>query len=458
MKTLKYLFIVLILFSCKKENDDTIINDNDNPTGEVTDTVFNISGTIKFENGIVADSSQIFLNEEFVTYSGENGEFIIYDLSPGTYSMKISNNFNINRFTTIEKDITIVDADVEDIYLLPTPVEMLPPNFILSTSLELAWSKYSGEGFREYHVYVHYNSGLTQETGTLLYVFTNANDTTLLIEKGDFWWGGSTITPGDTYYFRVFVMNEYGVESGSNVLEVTMKLWDNEDDFTNSYIITLESSFAAQGNLRGIAWDGEYYWMLFVESVGGYYDPNIVTIAKYDYAQGTILEEFVFDDSIIHPSGITWDGTNVWVAYDDHIRMLDIDNGVFVKSYYLSYGIRDIAYNNGNIAVLEYYNDVQLISPDNGSITATFITPLEHVGWNADAGIAYRDSEMWIINKSHFQICIVDDDGNHIGISDVDFLLNGGNNSPMQMCFVNDKLAIRYESQVRLYTITPANP
>ncbi len=456
MKILKYILIVLVLFSCKKENE--LPSNNENPPDEIEDTVFNISGTIVFDNGEIADSSQVFLDGEFTTNTDENGEFTIYDLSPATYTMKIKNDFGFNRFIEIEKDITIDNADIEDTFLLPLPVELHPPASVFSTSIGLIWSSYSGSGFREYHIYVHYNSALTQETGTLLHIITDANDTTLTVNKGDFWWGGSTITPGDTYYFRVFVMNEYGVESGSNILEVTTKLWDNEDEFTSNYIINLESSFASQGNLTGITWDGNYYWMLFVESVGGYYDPNIVTIAKYDYTQGTILDEFIFDDSNLHPKGIAWDGTYIWVGYGDHLKSLDIDNGIFDKTYYLGEVAVDLAYNDGNLAILDTWNEINLLNPVNGTINATFTSPFVDIGYSGEAGIAYRDTEMWIINRFHYQICIVDDNGNHIGIADVDFLLNGGNFSRMPMCFVNDKLAIVLNSQVRLYTITSANP
>lgn len=48
-------------------------------------------------------------------------------------------------------------------------------------------------------------------------------------------------------------MNQYGIESGSNIIEMSTTLWDNELGFTNNYLLELDNSFAAQGNLTGIA-------------------------------------------------------------------------------------------------------------------------------------------------------------------------------------------------------------
>lgn len=434
--------MITIFFSCQKEDENLM---------------FTIKGTVKFENGVVADNSQVFLDDEFTTTTDIEGKFIINNLSSGSYELKVRNEATTSGFTEIEESINIGKGDIEELMLLPLPVELHAPSLVTSTSIDLNWSRYSGSGFREYHIYIHDKSALNEETGTLLHISTDANDTTLSVNAGDFWWAGYTLSPDQTYFFRVFVMNEYGIESGSNILQVKTALWDNENEFTSNYNLELENSFAAQGNLTGIAWDGNYYWMLYVESVGGYYDNNIVTIAKYDFAEGITLDTIIFNDSNLYPMGMTWDGSNIWIAYADHIKSVDIEKEVFDKTYFIGEGAADLAFNNGHIAILDNWNVVNVLNPINGSIITNFTTPFVNIGYSGEMGIAYRDNEMWIINNWHHQICIVDDKGKHIGIAEVDFLQSGfnSNNHKAPMCFVNDKLVIALDSQVRTYTITP---
>ena len=146
--------------------------------------------------------------------------------------------------------------------LLPVPVKLLEPESVSSTSIKLNWNRCNADDFREYKIYIHHTNALDESSGTLLHIATDVNDTTLSIKEGDFWWAGTTLTPNSTYYFRVFVMNSHGRMSGSNILDVTTTLWDHAADFTSNYNLELDLSFAAQGNLRGIAWDGDYFWML----------------------------------------------------------------------------------------------------------------------------------------------------------------------------------------------------
>jgi hypothetical protein len=101
-----------------------------------------------------------------------------------------------------------------DELLLTIPVNLLEPADITSHSIKLIWNRCMASDFREYKIYIQYSSALDENTGTLLHVITGKNDTVHNVNKGDFWWGGSTLTPNTTYYFRVFVMNSYGRMSG----------------------------------------------------------------------------------------------------------------------------------------------------------------------------------------------------------------------------------------------------
>ena len=69
--------------------------------------------------------------------------------------------------------------------------------------------------------------------------------------------------------------------------------------------------------------------------------------------------------------------------------------------------------------------------------------------------MAARENEIWIINNWHREIAIVDHTGKHIGVADVDFLQDGftTNDHRIPMCFMDDKLVIALDSQVRIYSL-----
>jgi len=439
MKNFLFFLFFVLLFSCNKDDK------------------FELRGRIKFDNGIIAKNSQVYIDGVLKTTTNSDGNFIISDLSSGKYKLNVNNTDSLESFSEVEMDIELKNKDLDlESLLLPVPVK-IETTEISSNSIKLKWNKCNSSDFREYKIYICSTSGLDEDSGTLLSILTNVNDTILTVNEGDFWWGGATLTPNSTYYFRVFVMNSYGRMSGSNILEVTTVLWDNADDFTNNYNLLFESSFAAQGNLTGIAWDGNYFWMLYFEYIGGYNDNNRATLIKYNYEQGTSLDTIVLDDSNFYTAGITWDGTNVWISFGEYIQSVNIINEVLDKKYYVGESSVDLAWNNENLLLLDVWNKVTIINPLNGSISNQFNTPFIEIGYSGEKGIAYRTSEIWIINNWHNEICILDETGNHIGVAEVDFLQEGltSNGHLMPMCFMNNKLVIAFDSQVRIYTIEP---
>jgi hypothetical protein len=442
MKTLKFFLIIAIFYSCNKE---------DEYSGS-----FDINGKVKYDNGISANNSQIYLNNEFKTTTNSEGDFAINEVNAGKYTLKATSSDSSNGYSEVIVEIDLKDDDLNlGSLLLPVPVKLLEPTDVTSHSIKLIWNKCNASDFREYKIYIHNSSALDENTGTLLHITTSVNDTILSVNEGDFWWGGSTLTPNTTYYFRVFVVNSYGRMSGSNIIKVKTSLWDNADKFTSNYNIKLQVSFAAQGDLTGIAWDGYYFWMLYFEELGGYYDNNRVTLVKYDLEQGTTLDTIIFDDSNYFPAGITWDGTNIWISFETYIQSVDIENETLDKKYYAGESTVDLAWDNENLLLLDVWNKVTFINPKNGIITQQFDTPFKVIGYSGEKGITYRDGEIWIINNWHDEICILDRTGNHIGVAEVDFLQEGmtANGHRMPMCFMDEKLVIAFDSQVRIYSI-----
>ena len=73
----------------------------------------------------------------------------------------------------------------------------------------LRWTATDAVDFREYKIYQHETSGLDETTGTLIHVSTGIDDTVFT---------AVSLVPFNTYYFRVYVMNEYGKLGGSNIV------------------------------------------------------------------------------------------------------------------------------------------------------------------------------------------------------------------------------------------------
>lgn len=437
---LPILFSLLVILSCQED--------------EKYSGIYNIQGRVVFDNGNIAKSSEIFLNDESKATTNNEGIFIINAVDAGKYKLKAS-NIDSSGYSEIEIDIELTNDLNLDELLLPIPITLLSPFEITSKSLKLSWNKSTANDFREYKIYIHNSSALDENTGTLLHVATDINDTILDVNEGDFWWGGSTLTPNTTYYFRVFVTNSYGRMSGSNIIDATTSLWDNANEFTHNYKIQLESSFAAQGDLTGIDWDGENFWMVYFKEEVNTTVNDIVTLIKYNYTEGISTDTIIFDSLRNVSEGIAWDGSDLWLSLQTHIQSVNLEEEEFGKSYYAGDVTVDLSWNGENLVLLDVWNKVLILNPVNGSIVNQFVTPFEIIGYSGEKGVAARENEIWIINNWHNEIAICDNSGNHIGVVDVDFLQDGftANYHRIPMCFMGDKLVIALDSQVRIYSI-----
>jgi len=431
------VLFIIILSSCKKEDEEEFSGIPD------------IKGTVTFDNGSYANNSRVFLNNSLKTTTSSDGSFIIKDVTQGNYELKIASDSTADGYSELIQDIVVENRDLLlEILRLPVPVK-LESRDIKSNSLNLIWSKCAASDFREYQIYIYSTAGLDETTATRLRIKTNINDTSLSVKEGDFWWAGYTLSPGDTYYFRAFVMNSYGRMSGSNVLEVTTLLWDNADNFTKNYELLYETAFFAQDKLAGITWDGSYLWM--------YYDDpdNLNGFVKHDYNNNIPIDTIILNPSLANVHGITWDGDHLWASLGSTIKSIDIENKSYDKSYSTGGYCIDVASNNMGIVLLDSWNKVTCINPENGFITVEATSPLKKIGYSNEIGVAAREGEIWILNRCYDQICILDEEGTHVGVAEVDFLQGVPMYycSYMPMCFMGDKLIIAPDSQVRIYSI-----
>jgi hypothetical protein len=167
-----------------------------------------VTGTVRSARGFEKDVTVAIdrvLN--WTTATDADGRFEIDGVTPGAHSLSLSKTGSDGSFS--EKTSSIVvngDLTLEAI-VLPVPVVLLKP-VQSSNQVRLAWHPSDASDFREYKLYRKEDPGLDETTGKLIAVSTYRADT-VFVDK--------TAFGGQTYYYRIFVMNEYGRVGGSNL-------------------------------------------------------------------------------------------------------------------------------------------------------------------------------------------------------------------------------------------------
>jgi len=93
----------------------------------------------------------------------------------------------------------------------PTAVTLNNPSNITTSSLTLSWTQNNDTDFESYRIYSSTSSGVTTSS-TLLTTVTSAATTTFNV---------TSLNPNTTYYFKVFVFDQGGLNTGSNEVSAT---------------------------------------------------------------------------------------------------------------------------------------------------------------------------------------------------------------------------------------------
>lgn len=178
-----------------------------------TEDTYSVSGIV-VQNGepLARASVSIDNNLNYSTITDDNGSFNISDVPKGMHTILVKSSLDDGSFVQNESEIYVNNDILLNSLALPAPVSIAVPDTIDSESIELTWTKSTASDFREYKVYRHTTTGLDETTGTLCYVTVARNDTSFTDQGLD---------PLTTYYYRVYVMNEYAKLGGSNVVSAT---------------------------------------------------------------------------------------------------------------------------------------------------------------------------------------------------------------------------------------------
>jgi len=233
MKTYKILIVVLLFFIGCSE----IINEETSS--------YKISGNL-VQNGNPLPNAIVIVDDKlnWKTESGLDGSFEINDVSEGNHTLKVSYVNNNGSFVEMNQDVAVNQDIFFDALILPTGTILNAPYNVTSSSMSLSWNKTDALDFREYKLYRHTTSGLDETTGTLVHVATSVLDTLFT---------DTELQPFKKYYFRVYVMNEYGRLGGSNIVSDTTYqinlIWNGdfelEEDLLNwwSHFVGIEYQF-----------------------------------------------------------------------------------------------------------------------------------------------------------------------------------------------------------------------
>ncbi|AFE04922.1 hypothetical protein COCOR_02924 [Corallococcus coralloides DSM 2259] len=372
-----------------------------------------------YDDGQPVVNASVRLNGVEAGWTDSAGELTL-ELSQGQHQFELQLGTGDDTFSRFEQTLEKGTEPQEVSVRLPRPVRMLAPSEVTTSSVHLVWEQSDDRKFREYKVYASHSPAFDETNGVLVHVGTEVSQTDAQL-MGRYVGGGLLLSADTHLYFRVFVLGENGTLAGSNVLHVQTPKWANAANFTRSYRLTLERNFAGAWPIFGVAYDGSALWFLYRQDVGGYYDPDTLTLVQRDPVTLAVLNTFVFEDYRV-PTGMTWDGSSLWVSLggSNNRQLISINpvTGAHEQAFVTTEGTESLAWTGSLLLQSKGYiqGPIERVDLATGGIAGTFINPFTQRGAHRAAGIAYRPGEIWGSDLTHSDLVILDDAGVHIGV------------------------------------------
>ncbi len=182
-----------------------------NPAGN--QTTYTISGTVVYA-GMAKQDVKVSIDDaiNWTTKTDETGFFEIKDVIEGNHSLKATTEEGDKQFSERNYSIEVYNDFNFSELILPRAIEIEEPLGVSANSIQLKWMVSDAPDFKEYKLFRHSSSGLDENTGTLIHVFTSILDTTFI---------DNSVSPITQYFYRIYVMNEFGRLGGSNIVSFT---------------------------------------------------------------------------------------------------------------------------------------------------------------------------------------------------------------------------------------------
>lgn len=238
------VLLVLVAFGCSKEDNQSFN--------------YTISGIIKSQ-AIPVENVEVSLDNliQFSTTTDANGYFEITNVSPGNYNLEAKKGIETGSFSTNSERVVVSNGNVNlNEIQLPEPVVLNEPLIVSSidgNTVTLNWSQYTGDDFREYKLYKHDTSGIDENTAELIHVSTISNELEFTLQ----------LPHNSNTYFRVFVLDEFGLLGGSNIVNASIGSYAYNEEITvnttNEYYLNPDEEQtlyfdAEQGEAYAIQW------------------------------------------------------------------------------------------------------------------------------------------------------------------------------------------------------------
>ena len=195
------LILTIAMTGCKKDN---VVE---------SQSGFTVKGDIVQNNTPLAKASvSIDDKANYSTETDTNGHFEITGVPQGTHSISYSKLSDDGSFVQRTSSIDVTQDVILNSLRLPIAVLLSKLDSVTSSSVYVHWNKSDATDFREYKLFRNTSPGLDENTGTLVYVGTALNDTSFVETDLDMF---------TNYYYRVYVMNDYGKLGGSNIVNAT---------------------------------------------------------------------------------------------------------------------------------------------------------------------------------------------------------------------------------------------
>ena len=184
---------------------------SDNPIETKTDLL--VRGILKIQDSpIIGAEVQIDDVLNWKTTTDEEGYFEIKNVTKGEHVLQSSSTNDNGQVVSVESTISVNEGttDLGEIRLPEPPILFdIDITQALQNKLTLHWSSSLDEEFREYKIYRKDDAGLDENTGELIYVSTEIQDTTFI---------DNSFNMGLEYFYRVYTLSAFGKLGGSNIV------------------------------------------------------------------------------------------------------------------------------------------------------------------------------------------------------------------------------------------------
>lgn len=353
---------------------------------EMFKTKYNVSGRVT-QNGEPVANANVSVKKRSGT-TDANGSFTLEDVVEGNHILNITKEVGTLKRTRSEAfmarsyEIEVTRDTSLNFLELPEPVFLKQESRRQHEYANLAWNRSHAEDFREYKIYRHGSPGLDESTGELIYVTTDANDTTF---KDNFELGA------EGYYYRAYVMNDYGRLGGSNVLYVSC----SDELIESNYTLELANSIGVPHSVpAGIGSDQENLWILC-----GDYNAEEHSLIYYDPYTYEVKRTLTFYNLIEKLGsgvyGVAVHDSSLWIATGSNVnKLLEIDLGsdTIVKTWAAPDGApKDLHWDDGIIWMSSGDGQIYKIDPLSGRNELFYSRYPDR-----ESAIAVLNDEVWV--------------------------------------------------------------